>query len=188
MLPRPLRCGHSPVRLVEQCGFDRRALLRQGGECETDFERRLQRIGRDMSRRRRNEPVMGVDEGLDAEVAEDPLIDEAQFPRGTLSGAPVSVLAGALSLHTARPLWSRDSRPFTLRPVWSRGSRPLAPRPVAGRFEAEDGTRVPVDRVVGAVDAQLTAHPQMDEQAEFGRGLARTSRRPCSARTRFTRP
>src|SRR5699024_67871 len=143
----------------------RRALLRQGGECETDFERGLQRIGRDMSRRRRNEPVMGVDEGLDAEVAEDPLIDEAQFPRGTLADAPVSVLAGALSRHTPRPVWRRDSCPLT-------------PRPIAGRFEAEDGTRMPVDRVIGAVDAQLTAHPQMDEQAEFGRRLARRPRTP----------
>src|SRR5699024_7678768 len=72
--------------------------------------------------------------------------------------------------------------------LWCRGSRSVAALPVAGRFEAEDGTRVPVDRVVGAVDAQLTAHPQVDNQAEFGRGLARTSRRPCSARTRITRP
>src|SRR5699024_1828689 len=107
-----------------------------------------------MSRRRRNETVVGVDEGLDAEVAEDPLIDEAQFPRGALTDAPVRVLAGALSLHTPRP-------------VPRRGSCSFAPRPIAGRLEAEDGTSMPVDRVIDAVDAQLTAHPQMDEQAEL---------------------
>src|SRR5699024_7004530 len=95
-----------------------------------------------------------VDEGLDAEVAEDPLIDEAQFPRGALTDAPVRVLAGALSLHTPRP-------------VPRRGSCSFAPRPIAGRLEAEDGTSMPVDRVIDAVDAQLTAHPQMDEQAEL---------------------
>src|SRR5699024_9674956 len=92
--------------------------------------------------------------GLDAEVAEDPLIDEAQFPHGTPADAPVRVLAGALSLRTPRPMPRR-------------GSYSLAPGLVAGRFEAEDGTSVPVDRVIGAVDAQLTAHPQMDEQAEL---------------------
>src|SRR5699024_9018664 len=107
-----------------------------------------------MSRRRRNETIVGVDEGLDAEVAEDPLIDEAQFPRGALTDAPVRVLAGALSLHTPRP-------------VPRRGSCSFAPRASAGRLEAEDGTSKPVDRVIEAVDAQLTAHPQMDEQADL---------------------